>query len=77
MEHHPAHAASSFLVSPFDEAALLCIDYVGEYAATWTGVGRGTQIRRLRARNYPHSLGVFYSGIPTIWGFSGPATNTR
>lgn len=69
MEHHPAHAASAFLVSPFEEAALLCTDYVGEYAATWTGVGRGTDIRRIRARNYPHSLGVFYSGMTDYLGF--------
>jgi len=69
MEHHPAHAASAFLVSPFDEAALLCTDYVGEFAATWTGVGRGTDIRRIRARNYPHSLGVFYSGMTDYLGF--------
>jgi len=69
MEHHPAHAASSFLVSPYDEAALLCVDYVGEYASTWTGVGRGTSICPLRARNYPHSLGVFYSAITDYLGF--------
>ena len=69
MEHHPAHAASAFLVSPFDEAALLCTDYVGEFAATWTGHGSGTQIRRIRARNYPHSLGVFYSGMTDYLGF--------
>jgi len=69
MEHHPAHAASSFLVSPFDEAAILCVDYVGEIAATWMGVGRGTSIQCLRTRNYPHSLGVFYSGITDHLGF--------
>ncbi len=43
MEHHPAHAASAFLCSPFEEAALLSIDYVGEWAATWSGIGRGDQ----------------------------------
>jgi len=69
MEHHPAHAASAFLVSPFEEAALLCIDYVGEFAATWTGVGRGTAIERLHTRSYPHSLGVFYSAITDYLGF--------
>jgi len=69
IEHHPAHAASAFLVSPFDEAALLCLDYVGEFAATWTGVGRGTRIERLHSRNYPHSLGVFYSAITDYLGF--------
>jgi len=69
MEHHPAHAASAFLVSPYDEAALLTIDYVGEFSATWAGVGHGTTIRRLRATDYPHSLGVFYSAITDYLGF--------
>ncbi len=69
MDHHPAHAASAFLVSPFDEAALLSVDYVGEYTATWTGLGRGTSMRRIGSRSYPHSLGVFYSGITDYLGF--------
>jgi len=69
MAHHPAHAASAFLVSPFDEAALLSVDYVGEWAATWAGVGRGTQVERLRAANYPNSLGVFYSALTDYLGF--------
>ena len=69
MEHHPAHAASAFLVSPFDRAALLSVDYVGEFAATWTGVGEGTGVRALRQMNYPQSLGVFYSAITDYLGF--------
>lgn len=69
MEHHPAHAASAFLVSPFDEAALLSIDYIGEWAATWAGRGQGTQIRCLQAANYPNSLGVFYSALTDYLGF--------
>lgn len=69
MEHHPAHAASAFLVSPFDEAALLCIDYVGEHTATWMGRGQGTRLQLISARNYPHSLGVFYSAITDYLGF--------
>ncbi len=69
MDHHPAHAASAFLVSPFDSAALFTIDYIGEFAATWTGVGYGTQIQPLRHKNYPHSLGVFYSAITDYLGF--------
>jgi len=69
MEHHPAHAASAFLVSPFDEAALLTVDYIGEWAVTWTGIGRGTDIRPLRTTNYPDSLGVFYSAITDYLGF--------
>ena len=70
MEHHPAHVASAFLVSPFDQAALLSIDYVGEFTATWMGVGRGADIRPLGHRNYPHSLGVFYSAITDYLGFT-------
>jgi carbamoyltransferase len=69
MEHHPAHAASAFLCSPFEEAALLSIDYIGEWAVTWTGVGRGGDIRRLRQTNYPNSLGVFYSALTDYLGF--------
>ena len=69
MEHHPAHAASAFLVSPFEEAALLTVDYIGEWAATWFGIGRGTQITRIHSINYPDSLGVFYSAITDYLGF--------
>ena len=69
MEHHPAHAASAFLVSPFDRAALLTIDYIGEWTATWTGVGEGTRIQGLDQVHYPHSLGVFYSAITDYLGF--------
>lgn len=69
MDHHPAHAASAFLVSPFDEAALLSIDYVGEFQSTWMGVGQGTSIRHLEHINYPQSLGVFYSGMTDYLGF--------
>lgn len=69
MAHHPAHAASAFLVSPFDEAALLTIDYIGEWTSTWQGIGRGTRIEQLHAIDYPHSLGVFYSAITDYLGF--------
>ncbi|MEA3365811.1 MAG: carbamoyltransferase C-terminal domain-containing protein, partial [Candidatus Hydrogenedentes bacterium] len=69
MEHHPAHAASAFLVSPFDRAALLSIDYIGEWAATWAGVGEGTVVRRLFSEHYPNSLGVFYTAITDYLGF--------
>ncbi len=69
LEHHPAHAASAFLVSPFDEAALFSVDYIGEWAATWAGVGKGTEIRRLHTENYPQSLGVFYSAVTDYLGF--------
>lgn len=69
MEHHPAHAASAFLVSPFERAALLSIDYVGEFTTTWLGVGEGTTLKRLESRGYPHSLGIFYSAVTDYLGF--------
>jgi carbamoyltransferase len=69
MAHHPAHAASAFLVSPFESAALLTIDYIGEITSTWQGVGEGTAIRELHRIDYPHSLGVFYSAITDYLGF--------
>ncbi len=69
MEHHPAHAASAFLVSPFDEAALLTVDYIGEWDVTWAGVGRGASISRLWSEHYPHSLGVLYTAITDYLGF--------
>jgi carbamoyltransferase len=69
MEHHPAHVASSFLVSPYDEAALLSIDYIGEWTSTWAGKGNGTSIEAQHEIAYPHSLGVFYSAITDYLGF--------
>ncbi|MCH7960034.1 MAG: carbamoyltransferase [Candidatus Hydrogenedentes bacterium] len=69
MAHHPAHAASAFLVSPFDSAALLSIDYIGEMTSTWAGVGQGTTLTPLKEIRYPHSLGVFYSAITDYLGF--------
>ncbi len=69
MEHHPAHAASAFLLSPFDKAALLTLDYIGEFAVTWMGVGEGTRMRCLQSFNYPNSLGVFYSALTDYLGF--------
>lgn len=69
MHHHPAHGASAFLVSPYDRAALLSIDYIGEWDCTWTGVGSDTHITPLRAAHYPNSLGVFYSALTDYLGF--------
>jgi len=69
LEHHPAHAAGSFLVSPFERAAILSIDYVGEWDCAWMGVGEGTTVRALQTEHYPHSLGVFYSALTDYLGF--------
>ncbi len=68
-EHHLSHAASSFLVSEFDEAAILTADAVGEWATTTYGVGRGNEIEMLGQLDFPHSLGLFYSAFTYYLGF--------
>jgi carbamoyltransferase len=70
IEHHLAHAASCFLVSPFKEAAILTIDGVGEWSTTAYGVGKGTDITLLRDLRFPHSMGLLYSTITAYLGFS-------
>ena len=68
-EHHRSHAASSFLVSPFEEAAILTVDGVGEWATSTMGVGRGNQIELLHEIRFPHSLGLLYSAFTYFLGF--------
>jgi carbamoyltransferase len=68
-EHHLAHAASAFYPSPFDEAAILTIDGVGEWATTTIGVGQGNRIELLRELRFPHSLGLLYSAFTAYCGF--------
>jgi carbamoyltransferase len=68
-EHHESHAASAFLVSPFEEAALLTVDGVGEWATATMGVGRGTQLEIQREIRFPHSLGLLYSAFTYYLGF--------
>jgi len=68
-EHHEAHAASAFLVSPFREAALLTVDGVGEWATATLGVGRGNDIEIQREIRFPHSLGLLYSAFTYYLGF--------
>lgn len=68
-EHHMSHAASAFFASPFDEAAILTVDGVGEWAtATW-GVGRDTNVQLLHHIDFPHSLGLLYSAFTYFLGF--------
>ncbi len=69
VEHHLAHAASSFLVSPFKEAAILTIDGVGEWTTTTYGVGKENQIHLIKEIKFPHSLGLLYSTITAYLGF--------
>ncbi|MBL7223043.1 MAG: carbamoyltransferase [Candidatus Brocadiae bacterium] len=69
VEHHLAHAASSFLVSPYDEAAIITVDGTGEWSTTTIGVGRGTKIALDHEIRFPHSLGLLYSAITLHLGF--------
>ena len=68
-EHHESHAASAFYPSPFDEAAILTIDGVGEWATTSFGVGRGRTIELTHQIRFPHSLGLLYSAFTAYCGF--------
>ncbi|HKU43388.1 MAG TPA: carbamoyltransferase [Polyangiales bacterium] len=68
-EHHEAHAASAFFPSPFDEAAILSLDGVGEWATASIGHGRGAQLELLRELHFPHSLGLLYSALTYFTGF--------
>jgi carbamoyltransferase len=68
-EHHEAHAASAFYPSPFEEAAVLTIDGVGEWATSSYGVGRGNELQLLGEQHYPHSLGMLYSAFTYYTGF--------
>ncbi|MEX2115770.1 MAG: carbamoyltransferase [Bacteroidota bacterium] len=68
-EHHMSHAASAFLVSPFEKAAILTIDGVGEWETSTYGVGKGTEIHLRRAIYFPHSLGLLYSAFTYYLGF--------
>ncbi|HEX5734978.1 MAG TPA: carbamoyltransferase [Blastocatellia bacterium] len=68
-EHHQSHAASAFLVSPFEEAAILTVDGVGEWATASLASGSGNAIRMLKQINYPHSLGLLYSAFTYYLGF--------
>lgn len=69
IEHHLAHNASSFLVSPFNEAALLTVDAVGEWTTASYGIGRGTEVKMLKEIHWPDSLGMLYSAMTYFLGF--------
>jgi carbamoyltransferase len=68
-EHHQSHAASAFYPSPFDEAAILTVDGVGEWATTTIGHGHGSEIKPLKELRFPHSLGLLYSAFTYYCGF--------
>ncbi|PYT09237.1 MAG: hypothetical protein DMF49_02865 [Acidobacteria bacterium] len=68
-EHHLSHAASSYLLSPFEEAAVLTVDGVGEWATTTIGRGEGSSLRLIKEIHFPHSLGLLYSTVTAHLGF--------
>lgn len=68
-EHHLSHAASAFFPSPFDEAAVLTLDGVGEWATASAAIGRGHTLEIFREMHFPHSLGLLYSAITYYLGF--------
>ena len=68
-EHHESHAASAFYPSPFEEAAIVTMDGVGEWATSSIGAGRGNDIELLRELRFPHSLGLLYSAFTYFTGF--------
>ncbi|MCB9558000.1 MAG: carbamoyltransferase [Deltaproteobacteria bacterium] len=68
-EHHESHAASAFFPSPFDEAAILTMDGVGEWATTTWGIGRGNTIELSHEIRFPHSIGLLYSAFTYYTGF--------
>ncbi len=68
-EHHMSHAASCFLVSPYEEAAILTVDGVGEWATASFGVGKGSDITLFKEIHFPHSVGLLYSAFTYYLGF--------
>jgi carbamoyltransferase len=68
-EHHESHAASAFFPSPFESAAILTIDGVGEWATSSWGIGRGNEINLVAEMHFPHSLGLLYSAFTYYTGF--------
>lgn len=69
VEHHKAHLASSFFVSPFESATLVSVDGFGDFASTMVGVGEENRMRTLATVTFPHSLGLFYTALTQFLGF--------
>jgi len=69
VEHHQAHVASAFFVSPFERAAVLSVDGFGDFASTMLAVGRGNRFEVLDRVLFPHSLGIFYTALTQWLGF--------
>ena len=69
VEHHRSHIASAFLVSPFEEAAILSVDGFGDFTSTMRAIGKGNKIEVIDSISYPHSLGAFYTTFTQFLGF--------
>lgn len=69
VEHHRAHLASAFFVSPFEEAAVVSVDGFGDYSSAMWGIGKGNRIQVLGTVTFPHSLGIFYTAFTQFLGF--------
>jgi len=69
VEHHRAHMASAFFVSPFDQAAILSVDGAGDFVTTMWGTGQGNKLQVMDEILFPHSLGIFYSAVTQWLGF--------
>ncbi len=70
VEHHVAHMASAFFVSPYEESAVLSVDGMGDFCSTMWGVGKGNRLEVHGSVNFPHSLGIFYSAVSQWLGFT-------
>lgn len=69
IEHHQSHAAGSYLVSPYDDAAIMAIDGSGEWACAWLGHGQGDKVEKYIETQFPHSLGSVYEAVTEFCGF--------
>ncbi|MBD0388435.1 MAG: carbamoyltransferase [Nostoc sp. C3-bin3] len=69
IEHHPTHAAHSFFISPFEQAAILSVDGMGDFASTVLGAGRDNELQYFARTYFPHSLGYLYNAITLYLGF--------
>jgi len=69
VDHHLSHAAAGFLTSPFEEAAIVVLDAIGEFECASVWKGQGTDIKKVWSRRYPKSLGLFYSAFTELLGF--------
>ena len=69
IEHHRSHIASSFFASKFENSAILSIDGFGDFTSTMTAIGKGNKFKVLDSVIYPHSLGIFYTGVTQFLGF--------